>query len=208
MPAAPRRRPISNLKRRPFDDLDRVSCRLTRCHPRGTARTTEEAGPGRGEHCDDLACAGGARTISQKKSKRDDKADPVERAAFEKKQMKLPVERLVFIDEFAVNTSMTRTHARAPRGERAEVSEPGHHGPNISALSALSLSGVSAMMTIEGAVDTQAFDLYVEHLLVPELIEGDIVLLDNVKFHYSQRAISLIEAAGARVEHLPAYSPD
>jgi hypothetical protein len=68
--------------------------------------------------------------------------------------MKLPVERLVFIDEFAVNTAMTRTHARAPRGERAEVSEPGHHGPNISVLSALSLSGVSAMMTIEGAVDT------------------------------------------------------
>ncbi len=122
--------------------------------------------------------------------------------------MKLPVERLVFIDEFAVNTSMTRTHARAPRGERADVSEPGHHGPNTSILSALSLSGVSAMMSIEGAVDTQVFDLYVEHFLVPELIKGDIVILDNVKFHYSQRAISLIEAAGARVEHLPAYSPD
>src|SRR5215470_13510162 len=52
------------------------------------------------------------------------------------------------------------------------------------------------------------FDLYVEHFLVSELIKGDIVLLDNVNFHYSQRAISLIEAAGARVEHLPAYSPD
>ena len=110
--------------------------------------------------------------------------------------MKLPVERLVFIDEFAVNTSMTRTHARAPRGERAEVSEPGHHGPNISVLSALSLSGVGAMMTIEGAVDTQVFDLYVEHFLVPELVNGDIVILDNVTFHYSQRAIRLIEAAG------------
>ena len=71
----------------------------------------------------------------------------------------MSVERLVFIDEFAVNTAMTRTHARAPLGERAEVSEPGHHGPNISVLSALSLSGVSAMMTIEGAVDTQVFDL-------------------------------------------------
>jgi transposase len=122
--------------------------------------------------------------------------------------MNLPVERLVFIDEFAVNTAMTRTHARAPRGERAEVSEPGHHGPNISVLSALSLSGVSAMMTIEGAVDTQVFDLYVEHFLVTELIKGDVVSPDNVKFHYSKRAISLIEAAGAKVEHLPAYSPD
>lgn len=33
-------------------------------------------------------------------------------------------------------------------------------------------------------------------------------MLDQVKFHYSQRAISLIEAAGARVLHLPADSPD
>ena len=122
--------------------------------------------------------------------------------------MKLPVERLVFIDEFAVNTSMTRTHARAPRGERAEVSEPGHHGLNISVLGALSLSGIGAIMTIEGAVDTQVFDLYVEHFLVPQLVKGDIVILDNVNFHYSQQATGLIEAAGARVEHLPAYSPD
>src|SRR5262249_23600607 len=45
-------------------------------------------------------------------------------------------------------------------------------------------------------------------MLVPVLRSGDIVLLDNVKFHYSERAISLIEAAGAKVLYLPAYSPD
>jgi hypothetical protein len=120
--------------------------------------------------------------------------------------MKMPAERLVFIDEFAINTAMTRTHARAPRGERAEISEPGYHEPNTSVIGALSLTGIDASMTIEGAVDTQVFDLFVEHFLVPTLIKGDLVVLDNVRFHYSQRAISLIEAAGARVEHLPAYS--
>ena len=103
--------------------------------------------------------------------------------------MKMPAERLVFIDEFAINTAMTRTHARAPEGERAEVREPGYHEPNTSVISALSLTGVNALMTIEGAVDTQVFDLFVEHFLVPTLIKGDVVILDNVKFHYSQRAI-------------------
>lgn len=63
-------------------------------------------------------------------------------------------------------------------------------------------------MTIEGAVNGEVFDLYVEHFLAPALRAGDIVLLDNVKFHYSAGAVSLIEAAGARVEYLPAYSPD
>jgi len=118
------------------------------------------------------------------------------------------VEHLVFIDEFAINLAMTRTSARAPQGERAEVSEPGHHGSNISVISALSLSGVGAPMTIEGAVNTEVFDAYVEYFLVPTLLRGDIVLLDQVKFHYSERAIRLIEEAGARVRHLPAYSPD
>jgi transposase len=63
-------------------------------------------------------------------------------------------------------------------------------------------------MSIEGAINTEVFDLYVEHMLVPVLQPGDIVLLDNLKFHYSERATSLIEAAGAEVLHILAYSPD
>jgi transposase len=115
---------------------------------------------------------------------------------------------LVFVDEFGSNLAMTPTHARSPRGERAEVSEPFNHGSNISTIGSLSLSGVGPTMSIEGAVDTQVFDAYVDKFLVPSLLPGDIVLLDNVKFHYSGRSIRLIEAAGARVKHIPAYSPD
>ncbi len=103
---------------------------------------------------------------------------------------------------------MTRTHARAPMGERVKVTEPFHHGSNLSVISAMGLHGVCAPMTIEGACNSEVFDLYVEHLLVPCLSPGQIILLDNVKFHYSPRAIELIEAAGAGVVHIPAYSPD
>lgn len=102
---------------------------------------------------------------------------------------------------------MTRTHARSPQGARAEVTEPFNRGGNISVISSLSLAGVGATMSVEGAVDTLVFDAFVESFLVPTLLADDIVLLDNVKFHYSARAISLIEAAGASVLHIPAYSP-
>jgi transposase len=104
---------------------------------------------------------------------------------------------------------MTPAYARSPRGTRAQVSEPFNHGSNSSVISSLSLAGVGATMSIEGAVNTQVFDAFVdEHLLVPTLLKSDIVALDNVKFHYSARAIGLIEAAGASVLHIPAYSPD
>ena len=103
---------------------------------------------------------------------------------------------------------MTRTRARSPKGFRAETVEPFNRGQNISTIAAMGLRGVCAPMTIEGAINTEVFDLYVEYMLVPVLQPGDNVLLDNVKFHYSGRAISLIEAAGAKVIHIPAYSPD
>jgi transposase len=103
---------------------------------------------------------------------------------------------------------MTRTHARAPLGERAHVTEPVHHGGTLSVISALGVHGVCAPMTIEGAVNSEVFELYVKPLLVPCLSPGTIGLLDNGKFHYSPKAMELIAAAGASVLPIPAYSPD
>src|SRR5262249_27357172 len=116
-------------------------------------------------------------------------------ASFRKRQERLPVERLVFVDEFGVNTAMRPAYARSPGGMRAQVSVPFNHGSNISVISSLSLAGVGATMSIEGTVNTQVFDAFVEHFLVPTLLKSDIVVLDNVKFRYSARAISLIEPA-------------
>jgi transposase len=45
-------------------------------------------------------------------------------------------------------------------------------------------------------------------MFVPELRGDEWVLLDQVRFHFSPRAIQLIEATGAGVLHIPAYSPD
>lgn len=118
------------------------------------------------------------------------------------------VEDLIFLDEFGINLTMTRTHARAPLGKRVRVTEPFHYGSNISVLRAMGGQGVCAPMMIEGAVNSEVFAVYVQHLLVPCLRPGHIVVLDNVKFHYAPKALELIEAAGARVVYLPAYSPD
>ncbi|MCA1617630.1 MAG: IS630 family transposase [Acidobacteria bacterium] len=135
-------------------------------------------------------------------------ADPEERAAFQAEQPLLETARLRFLDEFSINLAMTRLRARSQRGTRAVRTEPFEKGGALSVIAALSLDGVSAPMTLEGAFDGASFALYVEHVLVPELRSGDIVIMDQVPFHKNQRAISLIEAAGAEVLPLPAYSPD
>ena len=121
--------------------------------------------------------------------------------------MSLPVERIFFIDEFGIHLAMSRIRARAPRGERAVVVEPFETGGNISVISALTLDGVRAPLMIKGAIDGEVLELYVKHFLVPELRVGDIVIWDNVPTHKNEQVIGLIEATGARVEPLPAYSP-
>lgn len=115
---------------------------------------------------------------------------------------------MIFLDEFGVHTAMSRPCARALRGTRAVVHEPFERGPNHSVISALSLTGIEATMCLEGAVDAPAFEAFVAHLLVPKLSPGEIVILDNVRFHHTAQVRQLIEQAGAQILHLPAYSPD
>ncbi len=103
---------------------------------------------------------------------------------------------------------MTRARARSPIGARAETSAPFTHGQNLSTSGAMGLRGVCAPMRSAGAVNTEVFELYVEPMLVPVLRVGDLVLRDTVKCHYSERALSLLEAAGAKVLPIPAYAPD
>jgi len=75
-------------------------------------------------------------------------------------------------------------------------------------MAAIGLDGVEAPFALEGAIDTEAFLVYVERVLVPTLRGGEIVVLDNLGCHKHPRVRALIESAGAEVWYLPPYSPD
>jgi transposase len=115
--------------------------------------------------------------------------------------------RLVFVDECGANTAMTRTHGRAPAGQRVYSDAPGRWD-SITLTCGLRLGGAMAALAFPGATNTVMFEDYVEEVLVPELRPGDVVIWDNVKPHKSEEAIEAVEAAGARVVPLPPYSPD
>jgi transposase len=120
---------------------------------------------------------------------------------------RIEAKRLIFVDETGVNTAMTPTHARAPRGDRAGDSAPASW-ESVTVIAALGLAGVRAPLAFPGATDTAAFQTYVEQVLVPELQAGDVVVLDNLKPHLAAGVAAAIEGAGARVLPLPPYSPD
>lgn len=103
---------------------------------------------------------------------------------------------------------MTRTHARAPRGQRAHGAVPCNTDPQITLTMGVRLSGVVAPFAFEGATDGVAFRAYVDGQLVPELTPGDVVVVDNLSAHKVVGIREAIQAAGARMMYLPPYSPD
>ena len=116
--------------------------------------------------------------------------------------------RLVFVDECSTNIALTRLYARAPEGERAYGKAPRNWGKNVTLICSLGAEGIGAAMNLEGATDGAAFEVYVEHFLVPTLKQGQIVVMDNLQVHKMKRVRELVEGAGAEVLFLPPYSPD
>jgi len=118
------------------------------------------------------------------------------------------LKHLKFIDESGVNIGMTRLFGRASAGQRVVEATPGHSGTHYTLIAALSWHGVQAAWLLPGAMDREAFDVYIAQVLAPTLRRGDIVLMDNLSAHTGPRTRQFIEATGAQLEFLPPYSSD
>ncbi len=146
----------------------------------------------------------------QKKSQIAQERDEEARGLWRWLASRFDARRLVFVDESGFNVSMTRLRARAPRGKRAYGKVPRNRGKNTALIAAITLEGgMGISMTVEGATDAEAFEVYVEHfLLAPTLEKGQVVVLDRLGAHRTHRVRELIEARGADLVFLPSYSPD
>jgi transposase len=116
--------------------------------------------------------------------------------------------KLVFVDETWAKTNMTRTRGRCPAGERLVAAVPHGHWRTTTLVAALDQRGMRCSMTLDGAVNRDAFEAFVARVLVPTLSPGDMVVMDNLSSHKGPRVRELVGAAGATVIYLPPYSPD
>lgn len=115
----------------------------------------------------------------------------------------------MWVDESGFHTSMTRLRARAPKGERAYGSVPRNRGKNTVLMASMTLDGaMGECMAVEGSTKAFVFEFYVEHFLAPSLWPGQIVVMDNLGAHKTERVRELIEGRGCELWFLPAYSPD
>ena len=75
-------------------------------------------------------------------------------------------------------------------------------------LAALRRDRVEAPWLLDGPINGERFQIYIEKVLVPILAPGDIVIMDNLGSHKAKTVRQTIRNAGARLVFLPKYSPD
>jgi len=130
------------------------------------------------------------------------------RNAWFKGRLDLDPAQLVFIDETWASTNMARRYGRAPRGQRLRAGIPHGHWKTTTFVAGLTHEGMIAPFVLDGPINREAFETYVERVLVPALTPGKVVIMDNLSSHKGPAVCAMIEAAGASLLYLPPYSPD
>ena len=116
--------------------------------------------------------------------------------------------RLVFVDEMGTNTSLSPLYAYSPRGRRAYAKVRRNRGANTTLLASMNLKGMGPCLAVQGPTTATVFEAYIEKVLAPSLRGRQIVVVDNLSAHKSERARDLIKQRGCQLLYLPPYSPD
>jgi transposase len=115
---------------------------------------------------------------------------------------------LIFIDETWGKTNMTRLRGRSQRGTRLIAKAVWGHWKTTTLIAALGLGGIMCSTVVDGAINGDVFEAFVDQVLLPTLKPGDVVVMDNLSSHKRESIRQLIESAGATLKFLPPYSPD
>jgi transposase len=134
--------------------------------------------------------------------------DEAARRIFREVIQKLDAAKVVVVDESGSRIGMVPLYGRSPHGSRVYDRVIRNYGENVTLLASMTLDGMQAAMTIEGAVDEAVFEAFVQEVLLPTLQPGQIVIMDNLSSHKTDTVERLIQQAGCQLIFLPAYSPD
>jgi len=120
----------------------------------------------------------------------------------------LDPDKVIYVDESGIDHAQHRLYARWPRNARIYSEISGKYLSRTTLIAGYVPGGFLAPFRFKGHTNTAVFNQWVETCLVPSLIPGQVIVMDNASFHKSKRTVELIEAAGCRVLFQPAYSPD
>lgn len=107
-----------------------------------------------------------------------------------------------------LKTNMAKTTGWSPKGARLIDHAPFGHWNTQTFIAALRHDRLDAPWLVEGAMNRELFELYVETQLAPTLQPGDVIILDNLSSHKISKVADAMHAVGAWFLFLPPDSPD
>jgi len=117
-------------------------------------------------------------------------------------------DRLVFIDVTSVKTNLTRQYGRSLCGKRLEIDAPLGAWVTQTFIAGLINDNLIALWFINGAMDGEVFEAYLQNVLAPKLQFGTVVSCVNLVTHYNKAAAAGLRDVGCWFLYLPPYSPD
>lgn len=130
------------------------------------------------------------------------------RAAFLRKVRRIPVEKLVFLDESGMTVTMSRSHAWVKRGQELIDRVPMNRGKSMTLLGAIRWSGWVVLNTIFETANADRFVSWLRSKLLPKLHRGDVLVMDNLRAHHDPRVVPTCAERGVRVIYQSPHSPD
>jgi hypothetical protein len=120
-----------------------------------------------------------------------------------------PKNELIFRWDWSIaRFNQNRTHARSQRGTRSYAIKPFYRGKKVTVIGAPSLKRLGALMTMDNSMDSQAFEVFLEKCLVPQLWSWAVVVMDNLPAHKVHSIKPMIKAVDASILCFSPYSPD
>lgn len=104
--------------------------------------------------------------------------------------------------------SLSLLYGWGERGVPLVEAVPVKRGKNLSVLGALDGEGVVAYTSQEGAMTRADVERFLRVDLLPRLLPGSVLVLDNASIHKGGQIERLAAKAGCRLLYLPPYSPD
>jgi len=134
--------------------------------------------------------------------------DEAKRQAFVAQLSTLPPSQIVYLDESGMDNRDEYGYGWNERSLRFHALKSGRRSGRVNMIAALCHQNLIAPFTVEGACNRTVFETWLETCLLPTLLPGQVVVMDNATFHKGGRIEQLIQDAGCKLLYLPPYSPD
>lgn len=112
------------------------------------------------------------------------------------------------MDECGIKNNIINEYGRAPRGVKVVEDIKGRPTEKINLIAGLLEGEIIAPLTYDCYTNAEVFNTWLEHCLIPVLPSHCLIVLDNARFHKSEKTVELLENNGHQLLFLPVYSPD